>query len=50
MEFEFCPICGAFMYKVPMVIGGETYEFWVCEEGDYEAPVYNLTHTEDPIE
>lgn len=50
MEVEFCPICGAFMNQVPMVIGGETFMFWVCEEGDYEAPVYNLKTVEEPTE
>lgn len=26
------------MNKVPMTVGGEVFDFWVCEEGDFEAP------------
>lgn len=39
MISEFCPICGAIMEKVPMSIHGVIYDFWVCPEGDWEAPV-----------
>lgn len=39
MSIEFCPICAAILEIVPMTIGGETYDFWVCPEGDWEDPV-----------
>jgi len=39
MSVEFCPICAAILEIVPMTIGGETYDFWVCPEGDWEDPV-----------
>lgn len=38
MISEFCPICGSIMEKVPMNIHGAVYDFWVCPEGDWEAP------------
>lgn len=38
MALVFCPICGGIMNKVPMTVSGEVFDFWVCDEGDYEAP------------
>jgi hypothetical protein len=38
MISEFCPICGSILEKVPMNIQGVVSDFWVCPEGDWEAP------------
>lgn len=48
MALVFCPICGGIMNKVPMTVGGETFDFWVCEEGDYEAPARVAPQAEQP--
>lgn len=39
MYEDLCPICGSIMEKVPMNIHGTVYDFWVCPEGDWEAPL-----------